>query len=109
MATGRTHCAASPDLAAERGHVAAQSVARQAASGRSQPARTCAGPAWTWRHNGADEESIAQTSPYTLVRAVRIGSSVDDTWVVIPLYNEEKVIGDVVAGVLAEFPQVVCV
>ena len=34
---------------------------------------------------------------------------VHDTWVVIPLYNEEQVIGDVVAGVLAAFPQVVCV
>src|SRR5665647_2875920 len=54
-------------------------------------------------------ELRAQTSPYTLVGAVRIGSGVDDTWVVIPLYNEEQVIGDVVAGVLAEFPQVVCV
>lgn len=38
-----------------------------------------------------------------------MGSGVDDTWVVIPLYNEEKVIGDVVAGVRTAFPQVVCV
>jgi polyprenyl-phospho-N-acetylgalactosaminyl synthase len=33
----------------------------------------------------------------------------NDTWVVIPLYNEEKVIGDVVAQVRTVFPQVVCV
>jgi len=32
-----------------------------------------------------------------------------DTWVVIPLYNEAEVIGDVVARVLAIFDQVVCV
>ena len=49
------------------------------------------------------------TSDYTSLRAVRIGSSVDDTWVIIPVYNEEQVIGDVIAGVRAEFPQVVCV
>jgi len=34
---------------------------------------------------------------------------VSDTWVVIPLYNEQKVIGDVVAKVLTVFDQVVCV
>jgi glycosyltransferase involved in cell wall biosynthesis len=34
---------------------------------------------------------------------------VEDTWVVIPLYNEAPVIADVVASVLATFPQVVCV
>jgi len=33
----------------------------------------------------------------------------NDTWVVIPLYNEEKVIGDVVTKVLMVFDQVVCV
>jgi glycosyltransferase involved in cell wall biosynthesis len=32
-----------------------------------------------------------------------------DTWVVIPLYNEASVIADVVRGVRAVFPQVVCV
>jgi len=35
--------------------------------------------------------------------------TVPDTWVIIPLYNEEKVIGDVVAQVLTAFDQVVCV
>ena len=33
----------------------------------------------------------------------------DDTWVVIPLYNEELVIGDVIAEVRTAFTQVVCV
>ena len=33
----------------------------------------------------------------------------DDTWVVIPLYNEEQVIADVVKDVREVFPQVVCV
>ena len=33
----------------------------------------------------------------------------DDTWVVIPLFNEEQVIGEVISDVRAEFPQVVCV
>lgn len=33
----------------------------------------------------------------------------DDTWVVIPVYNEEKVIADVVAGVRTAFANVVCV
>jgi polyprenyl-phospho-N-acetylgalactosaminyl synthase len=33
----------------------------------------------------------------------------NDTWVVIPLYNEEQVIGDVVAQVRTAFEQVVCV
>ena len=32
-----------------------------------------------------------------------------DTWVVIPLFNEATVIGDVVRGVREAFPQVVCV
>ncbi|MBL3699729.1 glycosyltransferase family 2 protein [Leucobacter luti] len=32
-----------------------------------------------------------------------------DTWVVIPLYNEATVIGDVVRGLLPEFAQVVCI
>jgi len=34
---------------------------------------------------------------------------VNDTWVVIPLYNEEQVIGDVVAQVRTAFDQIVCV
>jgi glycosyltransferase involved in cell wall biosynthesis len=34
---------------------------------------------------------------------------VDDTWVVIPLYNEEGVISDVILDVRAVFPQVVCI
>jgi glycosyltransferase involved in cell wall biosynthesis len=34
---------------------------------------------------------------------------VPETWIVIPLYNEEAVIGDVVRGVRAVFPDVVCV
>jgi polyprenyl-phospho-N-acetylgalactosaminyl synthase len=38
-----------------------------------------------------------------------MGSGVEDTWVVIPVYNEEEVIGDVVAGVRTAFAQVVCV
>jgi len=33
----------------------------------------------------------------------------NDTWVVIPVYNEEQVIGDVVAQVHTAFEQVVCV
>ncbi|MEB4615414.1 glycosyltransferase family 2 protein [Leucobacter sp. M11] len=33
----------------------------------------------------------------------------DDTWVVIPLYNEATVIGEVIAGLLPSFPNVVCV
>ena len=32
-----------------------------------------------------------------------------ETWVVIPLYNEAPVIGDVVRGVRTVFPDVVCV
>ena len=38
-----------------------------------------------------------------------MGSDVFDTWVVIPLYNEEQVIGDVVTQVRTAFAQVVCV
>jgi glycosyltransferase involved in cell wall biosynthesis len=34
---------------------------------------------------------------------------VPDTWVVIPLYNEEQVIADVIAQVLTAFEQVVCI
>ena len=34
---------------------------------------------------------------------------VRDTWVIIPLYNEEQVIGNVIAEVLTAFDQVVCV
>ena len=37
------------------------------------------------------------------------GQFVDDTWVVIPLYNEDQVIADVVKDVREVFPQVVCV
>jgi len=34
---------------------------------------------------------------------------VDDTWVVVPLYNEASVVGDVVRGLREVFPNVVCV
>ena len=34
---------------------------------------------------------------------------VQDTWVVVPLFNEQPVIGDVVRGLRVVFPQVVCV
>jgi len=34
---------------------------------------------------------------------------VDDTWVIIPLYNEEDVIADVILDVREKFPQVVCI
>jgi glycosyltransferase involved in cell wall biosynthesis len=34
---------------------------------------------------------------------------VPDTWVIIPLYNEEQVIADVIAQVLTAFKQVVCI
>ena len=33
----------------------------------------------------------------------------DDTWLVIPLYNEEQVIGEVVSGALTSFSNIVCV
>jgi len=33
----------------------------------------------------------------------------DDTWVVVPLYREETVVGDVVRGLRTVFPRVVCV
>jgi glycosyltransferase involved in cell wall biosynthesis len=33
----------------------------------------------------------------------------DDTWVIIPLYNEEQVIANVIKDVLTEFPHVVCI
>jgi glycosyltransferase involved in cell wall biosynthesis len=33
----------------------------------------------------------------------------DDTWLVVPLFNEEQVIGDVVAKALTVFPHIVCV
>lgn len=33
----------------------------------------------------------------------------DDVWLVVPLYNEAVVIGDVVAGARATFPKIVCV
>ena len=36
-------------------------------------------------------------------------SRVPDTWVIIPLYNEEQVIADVIAQVLTAFEQVVCI
>lgn len=32
-----------------------------------------------------------------------------DVWVVIPLYNEATVIGDVITGLLPDFPNVVCI
>ena len=38
-----------------------------------------------------------------------MGSGVDDTWVIIPLFNERQVIGDVVADVRKVFPQVLCI
>jgi len=61
------------------------------------------------RSRDFSESVTSREHIYTSDRAVRMGSGVDDTWVIIPLYNEEQVIGDVVAGVLAAFPQVVCV
>jgi len=41
--------------------------------------------------------------------AVNDPNGTRDTWVIIPLYNEEKVIGDVVGQVRTAFEQVVCV
>jgi polyprenyl-phospho-N-acetylgalactosaminyl synthase len=38
-----------------------------------------------------------------------MNDTMNDTWVVIPLYNEELVIGDVVAQVRTVFSQVVCI
>jgi polyprenyl-phospho-N-acetylgalactosaminyl synthase len=38
-----------------------------------------------------------------------VSGSYDDVWIVIPVYNESKVIADVVDDVLATFPHVVCV
>lgn len=35
--------------------------------------------------------------------------AMEDTWVVVPLFNEEQVIGDVVRDLRGAFPQVVCV
>ncbi|QWW20259.1 glycosyltransferase family 2 protein [Schaalia sp. 19OD2882] len=35
--------------------------------------------------------------------------SFPDTWLVIPLYNEAEVVGDVVRGALPTFPHIVCV
>lgn len=35
--------------------------------------------------------------------------SYDDTWLVIPLYNEAPVIGDVIDGALQTFPHIVCI
>ncbi len=55
------------------------------------------------------EEMTTGGQAYGSDSAVRTESGVDDTWVVIPLYNEEQVIGDVVAGVRTAFPQVVCI
>lgn len=42
-------------------------------------------------------------------REVVRNSPVEDTWLVIPLYNEGSVIGDVVRGALPTFPHIVCV
>ena len=33
----------------------------------------------------------------------------DDTWVIIPVYNEDQVIGQVVKDLLPTFPHVVCI
>lgn len=33
----------------------------------------------------------------------------DDTWVIIPIYNEEQVIGEVLSELLPVFPHVICV
>jgi glycosyltransferase involved in cell wall biosynthesis len=33
----------------------------------------------------------------------------DDTWLVVPLFNEEQVIGEVVSSALTVFPNIVCV
>jgi glycosyltransferase involved in cell wall biosynthesis len=45
----------------------------------------------------------------TLPSAATGSEVVDDTWVIIPLFNEEQVIGSVVAQVRTAFTQVVCV
>ncbi len=31
------------------------------------------------------------------------------TWIVVPMYNEASVVGDVIKGLLAEFPNIVCI
>jgi glycosyltransferase involved in cell wall biosynthesis len=54
------------------------------------------------------KEGASKGLAYTSV-PVRMWSGVDDTWVIIPLYNEEQVIGDVIKDVRTVFPHVVCV
>jgi len=52
------------------------------------------------------------TSPDSVTSPAKVVTSpakVRDTWVVIPLYNEEQVIGEVIAQVRTTFEQVVCV
>lgn len=38
-----------------------------------------------------------------------VAGPIDDAWLVIPLYNEAAVIGDVIAGARGTFPHIVCV
>lgn len=57
----------------------------------------------TPRGFGAPESARAETPmPAT-------ASPNSDVWVVIPLYNEATVIGEVVAGLMPTFPNVVCI
>lgn len=49
------------------------------------------------------------TDAATELAATSAPTGPDDVWIVIPLYNESAVIGDVVRGALATFPHVVCV
>ena len=57
--------------------------------------------------------SARQTPPPAqMVVGPAVAGTIDDmndTWVVVPLFNEEEVIGDVVRDLRGTFPQVVCV
>lgn len=47
--------------------------------------------------------------PGNLAALIDAGACMDDTWIVVPLYNEASVIADVVHDLRRSFPHIVCV
>lgn len=58
-----------------------------------------------WRDSG----SVARDSGRVASRYAWSAMENDDVWLVVPLYNEARVIGDVVRAARTRFPHVVCV
>lgn len=65
----------------------------------------------TWRLTsaGANQSTVLCQNGRMSASAAGNAASMDDVWIVIPLYNEASVIADVITGLSSAFTHIVCV